>query len=889
MACRRPLEGRSLLDGYPLGLFVVMAAAVPPLLWRPLGVLSAIVVVAAIVAGARNATLPLRGVTLALAGLGSAAFGGGLGLLLHGPTDDLDSAAYGGMLWYVAKVVSAAESIVPFRDPLVEGEKIIYTEAGTSFVGTVLSWLPGFDPILYHAATLPTFAAASLCIGLALFVNGRPVVPPLVGIAACAARCRDRRLPLVDHRDAAGGVRAAARLLAVARLARRAQHALARAVERGRRPRLLPDEGDRDHGPRAAAPRRARRATQAPPGLSAGRPDRRRPARARRGRGDRASVRLCELVRGARQAEDAAAGRVRGLTDGDPDVRSLGLVCLVVGEVCCSPRLPRSVLGALRRVRRVRAAVVVSVRVRVRGRARQRGVPRRAAAPRRRAARPAAGAGRGGPARVRGRCERAARPQTGFVLVVALLVALGAVAVRSPAVVRVCAVAAAAAAALVLAVNGGLDDPAVAITTADHDIWAEVEQRVPEDGLVFTSLTGREVTPHEGWNNYPAVAERQLFIAGWYDGRLVSHEADRDRKLAENRSVLTGRTRPGDARAVARVPLVLRGRPRQRASAAVVQARVRERRVRALRDPVERERLRDHPLDVELRGDRVRASSATRRASLGVVEAPRDRARRAPADRRPGRESRSRPRPRSRGSRRRASRRPARPPPAPRSPRGRGLRSATGRRTPRTTRAGRARRAARRGARSGRRAAPRAPRAPRGARRRRRRRSARPDDARARAAPPRPGRDGPSARRAARRCRRFGLRARGVRSRSGRGRSRAARRACAAVGRRTRDPSRRCRSTSGRVSQPRRCQARPAGLSPPWELRRVVRDEQAAHSARAARRRAPAERRPSRGRSPGAAGAARAEVAASVPAHRGRRSPPAAPSSANGASTGSSG
>ena len=248
-----------------------MAAAVPPLLWRPLGVLSALVVVAASSLAREGATLPLRGGTLALAALGSAAFGVGLGALLHGPTDELDSAAYGGMLWYVAKVVSAAQSIVPFRDLLVEGERIIYTEAGTSFVGAALSWLPGFDPILYHAATLPTFAVASLCIGLALFVAGRPAPPPLVGIAAALLARRDRRLPVVDHRDAAGRLRAAARLLAVARLARRARHALARAAERGRRARLLPDEGDRDHGARAAARRRARRAAPASAGLSAGR------------------------------------------------------------------------------------------------------------------------------------------------------------------------------------------------------------------------------------------------------------------------------------------------------------------------------------------------------------------------------------------------------------------------------------------------------------------------------------------------------------------------------------------------------------------------------------------------------------------------------------------
>lgn len=547
VACRRPLEGRSLLDAYPLGLFVVMAAAVPPLLWRPLGVLSALVVVATIVAGARTATLPLRGVALMLAGLGSAAFGGGLGLLLHGPTDDLDSAAYGGMLWYVAKVVSAAESIVPFRDPLVEGEKIIYSEAGTSFVGTVLSWLPGFDPIMYHAATLPTFTAASLCIGLALFVDGRPVVPPLVGIAASLLAVAiiayptwvtetppaAFALPLVFSLWRIWRDELSTRWLVLLSVVVALDYFQTKVIAIMVLGLLL----------LAGLVERHRH-----------RPDFRRVAliaAALLALGAAAVIGLlfvfASWYAGLAKPKTLPLDAVRGLTDGDPDVRSLGLVCLVAGEVL--------LLAALARVRSwglfvafaasvlpswflsgygfevalvsgvFLAALLLLDGVRL---------DLRLAL--------AAGALLAFAAAAR----EPLGPQTGFVLVVALLVALGAVAVRSPTVVRGCAVAAAAAVALVLAVNGGLDDPAVAITTADHDIWVEVEQRVPEDGLVFTSLTGREVTPHEGWNNYPAVAERQLFIAGWYDGRLVSHEDDRDRKLAENRSVLTGRTQPGE-------------------------------------------------------------------------------------------------------------------------------------------------------------------------------------------------------------------------------------------------------------------------------------------------------------------------------------------------------
>ena len=543
--CRRPLQGRSLLDAYPLGLFATMAAAVPPLAWRPLGAISAVVVAVAAVAGARAVVSPLRGQQLAVAALGSAAFGCGLGALLHGPTEELDSAAYGGMLWYVAKVVSATNSIVPFRDPLAEGESMIYTEAGTSFVGAALSWLPGFDPILYHAATLPAFAAASLCIGLALFVADRPAPQVLVGIAAALLAVAivaypswitetppaAFALPLVfslwriwrDELDTRWLVILSAivaldyfqtKVIAIMALG---LLLLAGLVERHRH-----------------------------------RPDFRRVAAiaaAAIALGAAAVIGLlfafASWYAGLARPKALPLDAVRGLTDGDPDVRSLGVVCLVAGEVLLLAALARARSWGL--VAALAATVLPSwflsgygfdvalvselflaallllagVRLDVRLLLAASALLAFAAAAR-----------------------EPLGPQPGFVLVVALLVALAAVAIRSRALVRLGVVAAAAAVALALAVRGGLDDPTVAITTADHDIWAEVERRVPEDGLVFTTLTGVEVTPHEGWNNYPAVADRQLFIAGWYDGRLVSNEEDRDRRLEQSRSVLTGRTRP---------------------------------------------------------------------------------------------------------------------------------------------------------------------------------------------------------------------------------------------------------------------------------------------------------------------------------------------------------
>jgi len=543
--CRRPLEGRSLLDAYPLGLFVVLAAAVPPLVWRPLGLVSGLVVAAVVVAGARGATLPLRGETLVLAALGSAAFGGGLGALLHGPTDELDSAAYGGMLWYVAKVVSATHSIVPFRDPLVEGEEMVYTEAGTSFVGAVLSWLPGFDPILYHAATLPAFAVASLCVGIGLFVADRPAPRVLVGIAAALLAVAivaypswitetppaAFALPLVfslwrvwrNELDTRWLVLLSAvvaldyfqtKVIAIMALG---LLLLAGLVERHRR-----------------------------------RPDFRRVATiagALIALGAAAVIGLlfvfASWYAGLAKAKALPLDAVRGLTDGDPDVRSLGLVCLVAGEILVLAALARArswglfvalaatvlpswfLSGYGFDVALVSELFLVALLLLAGG-----GLDLRLVL--------AAGALLAFAAAAR----EPLGPQLGFVLVAALLVALGAVVVRTRTVVRLGAVAAAAAVALALAVRGGLDDPAVAITTADHGIWAEVERRVPDNGLVFTTLTGIEVTPHEGWNNYPAVADRQLFVAGWYDGRLVSHEEDRDRRLGLNHSVLTGRAQP---------------------------------------------------------------------------------------------------------------------------------------------------------------------------------------------------------------------------------------------------------------------------------------------------------------------------------------------------------
>jgi hypothetical protein len=544
---RRPTDARSLLDAYPLGLFVVMAAAIPPLLWRPLGVLSLAVVAWLLIVAFRRRVVRAPGRPLALGLAGSLAFGAGLGALLHGPTDELDSSAYGGMLWYVVKVVSATQSIVPFRDLLAEGEKMIYAEAGTSFVGAVLSWLPGFDPILYQAATLPTFCVASLCVGLALFLANR-TVPSTAAVAGALLAVAvvpyatwvtetppaAFALPLGfsiwrvwrDELDARW-IAILSAVVALDYFQTKVIGIMALGLV------LLGAIVERNH----RRPDFLRLAAIAAAILALG-----------------AAVvvgllfAFASWYSGLAKPKALPFDAVRGVTDGHLDAHSVALVLLVLGELVLAFALARArswtllvafvvtvipswflsgygfdialgteillaallVLDGFRVDLRLALAAGVLLALAV-------------------ATRDALGTA------------------PGVVLALLLLTALGSVVLgRAEGRALRGVVAGAAAAALVVVVRSGFDvgDPAVAVTRSDRDIWAEVRDRVPEDALVFTTLTGLEVTPHRGWNNYPAVAGRQLFIAGWYDGRLVSHPADRDRKLAENRAVLTGATRP---------------------------------------------------------------------------------------------------------------------------------------------------------------------------------------------------------------------------------------------------------------------------------------------------------------------------------------------------------
>jgi hypothetical protein len=580
----------SLTDAYPLGLLVVMVAAVPPLMWRPLGVLS-LVAVAALAAssGPRALAAAAQARAWSFAILGSLGFGIGLGALLHGPTDEVDSAAYGGMLFYVDKVVSAGQSIVPFDDLLVAGQRIIYAEAGTSFVGAAIDVLPGFDPVLFNAATLPTFALASLCVGFAAFTAERPReldgrTAAAVGLLALAIIVYPSwltetppaafALPLAFSlhrvwRDPIPslwlGVLSAVvafdylftKVLGVVPLG---LFLIAALLERTRhRPdfRRLVAIG-------ASLLAVAAAAVIALLFLTAGW--------------------YATLLDPKALPLDVA----RAFRDGDVHPRTLGLLSVMLGVLVLVAALWRRrwfaaaaavgfvvpivwfVAGYAFDIALGTAIFVAALELRRNGSADRvfvaaavllgLSVPLRDVIGARPGLALALLALIGLLPFVGARWENAAAAAAAACLLAlsdfALLglVALGAlvlVAVVAPLVLRralavVGAIAVLATAVSIVTGRFGFGTPAVTLTPHEYDIWQAVEDRVPDDGLVFTTLTGLPVTPDAGWNNYPSIAGRQLYIGGWYDGRLVSEPDERDERLALNRAVLTGRRAPDE-------------------------------------------------------------------------------------------------------------------------------------------------------------------------------------------------------------------------------------------------------------------------------------------------------------------------------------------------------
>ena len=100
------------MDAYPFGLLAVIAAAALVLVDGRFVLVCAPALPRSpsSVSAGRSA-----GLRLAWALPPTGAFALVLGLLLHGPTDEVDSRAYGDMLFYVDRLVSAGQSIAPYQ------------------------------------------------------------------------------------------------------------------------------------------------------------------------------------------------------------------------------------------------------------------------------------------------------------------------------------------------------------------------------------------------------------------------------------------------------------------------------------------------------------------------------------------------------------------------------------------------------------------------------------------------------------------------------------------------------------------------------------------------------------------------------------------------------
>lgn len=581
---RRPAQ-----FAYPLGLLAVTGAAfavlVTPWLAPPvaLGLLVAL-------ARARGTAASLAGACrapflYALPGIVGLPFA--LGLRFHGPTESLDSNAFGDMVFYAAKLVSAADSVLPFRDLTVEGEPSAYVEAGSSFIGGALAWLPGFDPILFQATTLPAFALAAIAVGVGLSPQGGGPAArfaPIAGLLAVAVVAYPTwltesppvalALPLAFSLYAIASEPVPLRLLTLVS----AVVALDLALTKGFGAVLLAVVAGwafaRDH-----ARRLDRRTLLLVAGSAVAL------AAAVVAFFLVTSGWLTEQFRFSFRPDDA----VRGLTDQLDErntvnagfgVELLGLLVLLAALVRMrawpfAAALTAALAGheligghgfdVLIGLSVIPAALLWRAHPELVARHRELALGSAGLLALSAWFRDTSTVRAGlvflvllALATVGAFAERRARPfypaaaaavllslAGRSVVAFAALLALVALAMLAPALHRVAAPAALAAAVVVAALSPlHLSTNPPTLTTDDHALWSRVADSVPDDGIVFTSLTGPVIAGEQGWNYYPGVARRQIWLAGWSNSVLLVDEDERARRLRLNREVVSGNRAP---------------------------------------------------------------------------------------------------------------------------------------------------------------------------------------------------------------------------------------------------------------------------------------------------------------------------------------------------------
>jgi hypothetical protein len=514
---------------YALGLLVTFFAAWLVLVSPWLAPLSLLLLAPALLGLSVPYRPLLRAAPFAL-GLGVA-----LGALLHGPTDEESSHAYGDMLFYAAKLVSARDSVLPFRDLLVEGESSTYVEAGSTFLGAAL---PGIDTVLLQAATMPAFLVAALAPGFAAFgarVSGRQaaaLAPLAVAVVAYPTWITESppvalALPLAfplyqlgTRTSTFAGIAAGVIVLGPAFALTKGFGAVLLAVAAGvalRRAHL----GRREllvYGAPALAVAAAAIAYFVA-----------------------TSAWLVDVIELKFLPVDALDGLLDQLDRRDTQAASPAL--LVLGQLLLG--------AALLRARAWPQSVTLGVAL--------------------------AGSwivgGHGfdiavGIAVVFALVRFATRPEQLPVVVIAgtalalscvfrdisgvragfvfgVLLGGGVLAALVP--VRQVVVVAAAVAVGVAAgyARGSLAQGPPTLTPEHYDVWRRVEERVGRDDLVFTSETGPALGDStEGWNYYPGVSGRQVYLAGWSSSPLLVDERERARRLRLNGAVLSRRREP---------------------------------------------------------------------------------------------------------------------------------------------------------------------------------------------------------------------------------------------------------------------------------------------------------------------------------------------------------
>ena len=163
--------GLGAVFAYPFGLALVLVAAALALATAWLGIASLLLVASALALTARRGVRLERAVARSLAWGSPAAVGLALALgsYYHGPGRTYDSWAAGDVAFYAGRIAAVRHSLFPFPDLAAAGHHFTYAEVGPSLAGAALSWVPGFDPFLFDAATLPLVGMLSVLAGFALF------------------------------------------------------------------------------------------------------------------------------------------------------------------------------------------------------------------------------------------------------------------------------------------------------------------------------------------------------------------------------------------------------------------------------------------------------------------------------------------------------------------------------------------------------------------------------------------------------------------------------------------------------------------------------------------------------------------------------------------------